>query len=248
VNKLIIIIALAVSFSILMSCSKESYLDLSGTIEASQYDVVSEVSGRVVDIKKNEGENLKKGDEILVIDSSNEELNKDRNQLLIDVKKSQLDELEDSISDSKKEQMELDIKQQEKVLDQSLLLLDKYKIKSQNDGVLNYSIFEIGELVNVGSVVCTVIDLEDLWINMYIPQKHLDLINLNDEINLEDSNGEKIKGKIVYISDKAEFTPKNIETDESKENTVFKFKVEILDDVKDLKPGMTISAKFEPIK
>jgi HlyD family secretion protein len=247
-KKRITIFALIITLSSLMSCNKESNLILSGTIEASQYDVLSEVSGKVIEVKKNEGEHLKKGDEIVVIDSGIEELNKERNQILVDVKKSQLQEVEDKISESKKEQMELDIKQQKKLVEQSSILLDKYTIKAQKDGVLNYNTVTVGEIVKPGSVVGTIIDLSDLWINMYISQKYLDIVSLNDEIILKTSQGKKIKGKITYISDEAEFTPKNVETNEAKENTVFKVKIKILDSIDDLKPGMTMSANFGSVK
>ena len=56
--------------------------------------------------------------------------------------------------------------------------------------------------------------------------------------------GESIKGKITFISQKAEYTPKNTETTESKENTVFKVKVKIMDHIESLRPGMTVDVSL----
>lgn len=121
----------------------------------------------------------------------------------------------------------------------------KYGIKSPVSGVLTDKNVDIGEIVNTGTNVGTVSDLNDLWVNFYISQKYLSVIKVGQEIDLKATsfNG-TIKGEIINISQIAEYTPKNIETNEAKESTVFKFKVKIIDNVENLRPGMTISASI----
>ncbi len=127
---------------------------------------------------------------------------------------------------------------------QAKLILSKYQVKSPSDGTLLFRNVNTGDMVNTGASVGTVSDLSDLWVSLYIPQKHLGLLKLGQTMEMKSSSleGITIKGKIAYLSSEAEFTPKNTETAEAKENTVFKFKVKILDNIESLKPGMTIDA------
>jgi HlyD family secretion protein len=62
------------------------------------------------------------------------------------------------------------------------------------------------------------------------------------ELRVKALSGGMARGRIVNIADNAEFTPKNVETDDAKENTVFKVKIKFLDPADRLKPGMTADA------
>jgi len=99
-------------------------------------------------------------------------------------------------------------------------------------------------MVNTGTSLGTISDLTDLWVRVYIPQRNINIVKLNQEIELTTVSlpNKSIKGQIVFIADEAEFTPKNTETSEAKENTVFKLKIKIMDNIESLRPGMTINA------
>ena len=137
-----------------------------------------------------------------------------------------------------------DLDQSQAVLDQAELLLSKYEVKAPSAGTLLINNIDIGDMVNTGTNVGTISDLSDLWIKVYIQQKYLKNISLGQEVDLTTQalDGKTVKGKITYISDQAEYTPKNVETDEAKENTVFKVKIKIPDTGAGLKPGMTANA------
>lgn len=139
-----------------------------------------------------------------------------------------------------------DLEQSQAALDQSKLVLGKYQVKSPIDGTYLFKNANIGDMVNAGTSIATVSDLRDLWVSFYIPQRNLNTIKLNQELNLTSIAlpGKKVKGKVIFISDEAEYTPKNTETNEAKENTVFKVKVKILDNLDSLKPGMTVEARI----
>lgn len=134
-------------------------------------------------------------------------------------------------------------KQQAKAqLEQSKAIFDKYRIKAPADGILVLRSIDLGDMVNVGSGIGKVSNLKDMWAKVFIPQKNIHQVTLNQLIELTTPSlgTTKIKGKIVYIADEAEFTPKNIQTDEEKENTVFKVKIKIQDHIDEIKPGMTL--------
>jgi HlyD family secretion protein len=139
---------------------------------------------------------------------------------------------------------EADLEQSQAALEHAELILSRYHVKAPASGTLLIKNVEIGDMVNSGTNMGTLSDLSDLWINVYIQQKNLKRISLGQELDLriQALEGQHIKGKITFISHQAEFTPKNVETDDAKENTVFKVKIKILDNIDGLKPGMTANA------
>lgn len=157
---------------------------------------------------------------------------------------SQLDLLKKGSTNQTIQAAEADLDQSTAALDQARLILEKYKVKAPVAGTLIMRNADPGELVNTGTSIGTISDLGNLWMNVYIQQKYLDKVALNQDVSLRVKalNGNIIKGKIIFISGTAEFTPKNTETDDAKENTVFKVKIKMLERVSELRPGMTADA------
>lgn len=157
---------------------------------------------------------------------------------------SQLELLKKGSTNQTIQAAEADLEQSSAALEQARLTLEKYKVKAPVDGTLIMRNSELGELVNTGTSIGTISDLGNLWMYVYIQQKYLNTLTLNQDISLRVKalGGSLIKGKVVFISGTAEFTPKNTETDEAKENTVFKVKIKIMERVNELRPGMTADA------
>ncbi len=115
------------------------------------------------------------------------------------------------------------------------------------DGVVESTYRHVGEFVSVGGNITRIISLKNLWVKIYIPQKELHRVSINQLLNLSTDfmDNESLKGKVTYISPEAEFTPKNVESKENKEEMVFEVKIEILDDNSILKPGMLVDVNLE---
>lgn len=139
---------------------------------------------------------------------------------------------------------EADLEQSLAALEQAKINHGKYNIKSSIEGTFLYRNINVGDIVGTGTSIGAVSDLKDLWTKVYIPQKYLQAISLNQEVTLKSAAlpGKTIKGKIIFVSSEAEYTPRNTETNEAKENTVFKLKIKLLDNIENLKPGMTVDA------
>jgi HlyD family secretion protein len=157
--------------------------------------------------------------------------------------KAQLDLLVSGSTEQTLNAAKADLDQAYAVLEQQKLVLSKYKIKAPADGTYISRSVSIGDIISPGTNVGTISDLSDLWVNVFIPRRHLERVSLDQEIMLS-SSGISIKGKITYIASEAEFTPKNVETSEAKENMVFKVKIKILDNIERLKPGMTTDVQL----
>jgi HlyD family secretion protein len=101
-----------------------------------------------------------------------------------------------------------------------------------------------GEVVQIGGVVFTVIDLNNIWVTAYINETDLARVKLNQEASVMTDTypGKKYKGWISFISSEAEFTPKTIQTTEERVKLVYRIKVRVDNSSLELKPGMPADA------
>jgi HlyD family secretion protein len=108
-----------------------------------------------------------------------------------------------------------------------------------NGWVLSKNV-EPGEVVAAGTPVVTVGNLEDIWLRAYIDESDLGKINLSQEVTITTDTypGKKYQGRITFISNEAEFTPKNVQTQKERVKLVYRIKVTVLNPNLELKPGM----------
>lgn len=113
-------------------------------------------------------------------------------------------------------------------------------IYSPVSGVILRKNRETGETVPAGSPVYTIGDIAHPWIKVYIKEDKLGLVKLGQKAKVRvDSYPDKaFEGAITYISSEAEFTPKNIQTQEERVKLVFGVKVSVNNPDYELKPGM----------
>jgi membrane fusion protein YbhG len=111
-------------------------------------------------------------------------------------------------------------------------------------GIVTHKAVEAGELVSPGSTVVTLVDLDSVYVMIYVTEKELGLVQLGDaaEIKIDAFPDRVFAGKVTYLSPEAEFTPKNIQTKEDRVKLVFGVKVEIENKEGLLKPGLPADA------
>lgn len=119
--------------------------------------------------------------------------------------------------------------------------LDKSNIKAPMDGIIQKNYINSGEYAMMGEPLLKIIDPEDMYLIIYVPEKNLSKIQLNQEVEFTDEFIEEdAYGVISFISEKAEFTPKNVATKESKQELVFETKVKVHNS-SIIKPGMYLT-------
>lgn len=120
------------------------------------------------------------------------------------------------------------------------------EIRSPLDGVVLTKNVEAGEFVNPGTPVVTIANIEDLWMNIYIPESKTGLVKLgqNVRVTVDSFRGESFKGKITFVSAESEFTPKTIVTQEERIKLVYRTKVSLENTQQRLKPGMPADAEI----
>ncbi len=118
--------------------------------------------------------------------------------------------------------------------------LAKTVLYASGDGIISSVNYHEGEFVAPGAAVITITDSDDLWITVYVPEKDLPQIKLGRKAKIFiDAYPQKpFQGSVSFISSKAEFTPKNLQTREERVNMVFAVKIKITDGKERLKPGL----------
>ncbi len=119
-------------------------------------------------------------------------------------------------------------------------------LNSPLSGVVLVKSGEIGEVINPGTSVLTLADIENVWLKAYIPEADLSRVKWGQEVSVtNDLKPQKIyKGKISFISSQAEFTPKQIQTEKERVTLVYRIKIDIPNPEKELKPGMPADGRI----
>lgn len=121
------------------------------------------------------------------------------------------------------------------------------KLTSPIKGIVLAVYKEEGEVVQAGSTVFSIGDPNKLWLRAYLPETKMDKIKVGQKmvIKVDSLPNEKFEGKVTYISDTAEFTPKQIYTTEERVKLVYRVKIEVTDSKGLLKPGIPADAYIE---
>ncbi|MCX8084327.1 MAG: HlyD family efflux transporter periplasmic adaptor subunit [Calditerrivibrio sp.] len=113
-------------------------------------------------------------------------------------------------------------------------------IRPQTKLIITKKFSQLGEVVAAGQPIAVGYNPEEIHFRGFISEVQLGRIKLNSEgyLKIDSFPDKKFKGRITYISNRAEFTPKEVQTQQERVKQVFLIKAKIIDDEKILKPGM----------
>lgn len=119
-------------------------------------------------------------------------------------------------------------------------------IASPLAGVVTQKLAEQGELAARGAGLVVVTDLASAWLNVYVAEPDLARIRLGQQAEVVTDDAQTRRGRISFVSSRAEFTPKNVQTRDERVKLVYKVKI-ALDNADGLfKPGMPAEARLRP--
>jgi multidrug resistance efflux pump len=101
-----------------------------------------------------------------------------------------------------------------------------------------------GEMAVPGATLLTLADLTNVTLTVYVPEPDIDTVSIGQNVMVfvDTFPDTSFTGYVTYISDQAEFTPKNIQTREERTTTVFAVKIKLENANQRLKPGMPADA------
>lgn len=118
--------------------------------------------------------------------------------------------------------------------------LEDLQAKSTIDGTVTRKHAEPGETLAAGRPVLTVTDLAQPWVRVYIPEHQIGRVRVGAaaSIAVDTFPDRKFDGRVSYVASQAEFTPKNVQTQEERVKLVFAVNVTADNPDGVLKPGM----------
>ncbi len=89
-------------------------------------------------------------------------------------------------------------------------------------------------------------DIENPWIKVYVKEDRIGQVKLGQkaDVTTDSYPGKTYEGSVIYISSEAEFTPKNVQTQEERVKLVFGVKVKVTNVNNELKPGMPADVRI----
>jgi HlyD family secretion protein len=117
-------------------------------------------------------------------------------------------------------------------------------VKAPVGGTITSKLVDTGEMVGARTPVAVISDLDHAWANVYVDEPRVPQLRLGQPATLLTDAGDRIAGTITYISPRAEFTPRNVQTAEERSKLVYRIKVTVDNRAGILKPGMPVEAEM----
>lgn len=124
--------------------------------------------------------------------------------------------------------------------------IDKLTLEAPISGLVLERPVHRGEVALPGAPLMTLADLDDLTLTVYVPENQVGQVQVGQPVSVKvDAYPDRVfPGTVVFISDRAEFTPKSVQTREERENLVFAVEIDLPNLDRALKPGMPADAQF----
>jgi HlyD family secretion protein len=114
------------------------------------------------------------------------------------------------------------------------------------DGVVTEKFVEPGELLSPGKAIARIARLDTVTVKVYLTTDRFAGVKLGDRAVVStESGGKEYPGTVIWTSDKAEFTPKNVQTEEARADLVYAVKVSIPNPDRTLKIAMPVFVRLE---
>lgn len=266
---LILIIGGMLGFLYFKNRKTGNELTLYGNIEIRQVDLSFQVAGKIEKMLKEEGDTVKEGDLIAVLDDRDYVSNLEkaaaeveRTLALKDDADSKFERqaplVEDNTISKQDYDTLLNTKNKSKADYNAAVAqknfaqnqLDYTKVYAPEEGIIMIRVQEPGANVSKGQPVYTMAKTKPVWVRAYVNETDLGNIKYGQEVNVytdtvDPQTGEKrmYKGQVGYISPVAEFTPKTVQSTDIRTNLVYRIRVYIYDIDEYLRQGMPVTIK-----
>jgi len=127
------------------------------------------------------------------------------------------------------------------------ILLGYTVLRAPFAGVILVRQAERGEVVLPGTPVVTLADLDHVWLRAYVRETDLGRIRWGQAatIHTDTYPDRSYAGRVSFISSKAEFTPKSVETHAERVTLVYRIRIDVENAAHELKPGMPADATID---
>jgi len=112
-------------------------------------------------------------------------------------------------------------------------------------GVVTQKLADAGELIAPRMPIVVITDLDHAWANLFVPEPVIPRVKLGQTAQVfTDAGGSPVAGQVTFVSPRAEFTPRNVQTADERSKLVYRIKVTVDNRAGVLKPGMPVDAEL----
>jgi multidrug resistance efflux pump len=116
--------------------------------------------------------------------------------------------------------------------------LRELRIAAPADCVVQTLDLRPGDIVRAGDRMAVLLLLDEPWVTVYVPESGLASLSLGQRVRVAPDGHPPVTGRVSWISRRAEYTPRNVQTAEERVTQVFAVKVVLEGDTSRLKDGM----------
>ncbi len=126
--------------------------------------------------------------------------------------------------------------------------MEKLTVRAPQDGVVLTRSVQPGEVIQAGMTAMTIAKLDRLTVTVYISEERYGEVQLGENVTLSVDSfpGETFTATVTRIADQAEYTPRNVQTKEERQTTVYAIELTVENVDGKLKPGMPVDVAFAP--
>jgi multidrug resistance efflux pump len=211
---------------LISGCSAKNdikHMTFSGTMEMTEHVLGVKAAGRLTTLNVKEGDPVQKG-ELLATFDRYEQNKKDLTRLEVLFKNGGANQ---------------------QSLENARLSMEDQQVVSPLDGIVLVKSAETGEIVPAGSGVVVIGDPADQWVKIFVSEDLMHQLSIGQTAVISVDGGDRTyKGHVSFIADKAEFTPRNVQTPEERVTQTFAVKITVDDADKNLHAGVAADVKF----
>jgi HlyD family secretion protein len=147
-------------------------------------------------------------------------------------------------------QAKADLARAEAAMASSELRLQDATLSAPTNGVVLTRAQEPGAVVQAGATVLTISVSQPVWVRAYVSEPDLGRVHpgMPMEVTTDSRPGKPYRGQVGYISPRAEFTPRNVETPELRTSLVYRLRIIVDNPDEGLRQGMPVTVRPSPSK
>jgi HlyD family secretion protein len=112
-------------------------------------------------------------------------------------------------------------------------------------GIVTEKLVEVGEIIAPRAPALVVVDLDRAWADVFVPEPIVPTLRIGQPATVHtDAGGAGLAGTLTYVSPKAEFTPRNVQTAEERSKLVYRIRISVDNKEGILKQGMPVEAEL----
>jgi HlyD family secretion protein len=222
---------------------------LTGSIEATEYQVSPAISGRVTKVLVDEGDQVAEGQELVRLDQTTLKLQRDQAQQGVTAAKAALRNVQDDDDSTKADETaaKAKVKQAEAQVKLVEAQIGYTIVKAPHAGTVTSVTTNVGQNASPARTLLTVLDPDSLFARVYVAETEIGNVKVGQTVTVTtDSVTGTFSGTVSYIATSAQFTPNTIQTKDQRVKLVYEVRVRITDSGSSpgqagaLKPGMPV--------